>query len=226
MEDVFNRNKIAMILNYIIVVFVIIATITMFTGFKFMYGQEQVLESSTFGMFRFFTVDSNLLMGFTALLLAIQEKKLLMGKINKIPKIYYILKLMGTVSVTLTILVTISYLGTIAPGGIISLLQNSNLFYHLIIPLLSIIAFCFFEKTNIIKLKDTIYGVIPMFIYGLYYLVNILIHIENGKVSIKYDWYWFVQKDINQIYVIFPLIFIITFIISIILWIINKTNKK
>lgn len=32
----------------------VIASIIMFTGIKFMYGAEPVLESTTLGMFRFF----------------------------------------------------------------------------------------------------------------------------------------------------------------------------
>ena len=34
-------------------------------------------------------------------------------------------------------------------------------------------------------------------IYAIYYITNILIHIENKMVSLDYDWYYFVQAGIN-----------------------------
>ena len=48
----------------------------------------------------------------------------------------------------------------------------------------------------------------------------------NGKVPVKYDWYRFVQGGAYQIHYVIPIIFFITFLISIILWIVNKKIKK
>ena len=50
--------------------------------------------------------------------------------------------------VTLTFSVVFLYLGPISKGGISKLLQNSNLFFHLVIPLLNIIDFVFFVKID------------------------------------------------------------------------------
>ena len=52
----------------------------MFTGFKFMYGYEPILETTKIGMLKFFTVQSNLFMGIVSLLFAIKEVKLLKEK--------------------------------------------------------------------------------------------------------------------------------------------------
>ena len=52
--------KISLVINLIIVLFTIIASIIMFTGIKIMEG-EPILETTKLGMFKFFTVDSNLL---------------------------------------------------------------------------------------------------------------------------------------------------------------------
>ena len=51
--------KISLAINICIFIFTILASIIMFTGFKFMHGTDIVLESTKLGMFRFFTVDSN-----------------------------------------------------------------------------------------------------------------------------------------------------------------------
>ena len=208
-----------------IVIFTVIACIIMFTGFKFMDG-EHILESTKIGMFRFFTVDSNIFMGIVALIFAIKEIKLLNGKLDEISNKVYALKLMATVSVGLTFFTVFGYLGPIAEGGILSLLKNSNLFLHLIIPVLSMINFSLFEKTDKLKFKYSFLGVLPALVYSIFYMINVLVHMENGKVSPIYDWYWFVQGGIWQVYIVFPVMLIFTYIISVALWRINRKNLQ
>lgn len=224
-DNKLNRIKISLVLNYLIVIFVIIAFIILITGFRFMFIGP-VLEVSNIGMFRFFTVDANLLMGISSLLFIIQERKLLSGKIKEIPSKYYVIKLISTVAVTLTFLVVLFYLGRVSKWGLIALYQNSNLFFHLIIPLLSIITFIFFEKNNKMKLRYNLYSLIPVVLYAIYYVINVIVHIENGVVPKKYDWYYFVQGGMNQAFIIAPLILIGTYIISVILWLLNRVNSK
>ena len=217
-----KKIRISFVLNIIIVLFVIFASFCMFTGYRFMSGNELVLESNNLGMFRFFTVDSNLLMGIVALVFAYYELILLKKEIKEIPKFMYILKLMATTGVTLTCIITVTYLAYIVEGGVKVLLMNSNLFFHLLIPVLSMITFMFFENTNKLKFKDSFYGLVPMFIYAIYYVINILIHIENGKVSPEYDWYWFVQKGMGAIFIVIPVMLLITYLISLVLWKVNR----
>ncbi len=226
MESSLNRIKISLILNYIIVFFTIISLIIAFANIKIMFGNEPVLESSTFGIFRFFTVDSNLLIGISALVFSIEERKLLLGKINNISTKFYIFKYASTVAVSLTFIVVFTYLARISAGGIMSMLMNSNLFFHLIIPVLSMLTFILFEKTDKIKFKHVFYGLIPMLLYAVYYIGNLIVHVENGKVLPKYDWYWFVQGGIKQAFVVAPGIIMITFVISIVLWFLNKKSKR
>ena len=221
-----KNKKISIILNIIIFISTILASIIMFTGFKFMFAYDIVLESSRLGMLKFFTVESNIFMGIVAIIFAIKEIESSKNKIKEIPLKYYILKLMSTSSVSLTFFVVFAYLGPISKDGIPSMLMNSNLFFHLIIPVLSIITFIFFEKTDKIKYKHIIYGIIPTFLYEIYYLINVLSHIENGKVSPLYDWYWFIQNGIWTALIVAPLMLIISYIITIILWKINKKSSK
>ncbi len=211
------KKKASLSINIIIVILTIFASIIMFTGIKITHGAEPLLETSKIGMFKFYTVDSNIFMGLISLLFVIKE---ILNK--EITKNMYRLKLMATTSVTLTFLVVFAYLGPISKDGIKSMLQNSNLFFHLIIPALSIINLTLFEKTDKLKLKDTIYGIIPTIIYAILYTINILLHSENGKVSPIYDWYWFVQNGIKTAVIVAPLIILITYIISLSLWKLNK----
>ncbi len=218
-----KRNlKTSIILNGIIFLLVILATIIMFTGFKFMHGAEPILETTKLGMFKFFTVDSNILMGVVSLVFMICEIKLLNGNIKLISTRLYILKLMSTVAVSLTFFAVFGYFVPITNWKVLPMIMNSNLFFHLIIPILSMITFMFFEKTNKLKFKYTFIGLIPTFIYGIYYLINVLIHMENFKVSPTYDFYRFVQNGVWTSVIVIPIIFIITYAISFILWRLNR----
>ena len=129
---------------------------------------------------------------------------------------------MSTTAVGLTFIVVFTYLGPITEYGIKSMVMNSNLFFHLVTPVLSMITFMFFEKTDKLSSKDTFYGIIPMLLYAIYYVINIIINVENGKVSPIYDWYWFVQNGAWTIIVVLPIIILITYLISFILWKVNK----
>ena len=100
-----NKLKVSLILNIIIVLFTIIASTMMFTGIKFSNGVEPVLETTKLGMFKFFTVDSNLLMGIVSLIFIIYEVWILKNKKEDIPKNICILKLMATTAVALTFFV-------------------------------------------------------------------------------------------------------------------------
>lgn len=213
--------KISLIFNIIIAIFTIIASIFMFTGFRFM-DEEALLESTKLGMFKFFTVDSNIFMGIISIIFAVKEISLLRGKITYIPKTYYVLKLMATSAVALTFLVVFCYLGFIVEGGVVRLLKNTNLFFHLIIPVLSIFTFILFEKNKTLKIKDSLFGAIPAILYSIFYTINALTHIENGVVPIQYDFYAFVQGGLWQIAIVIPLMYILAYVISLTLWTFNR----
>lgn len=222
-----NRYKISLIINIIIAILTIISTIIMMTGFKFMDGVEPVLETTKLGALKFFTVDSNVFSGIVSIIFIIVELKLIKGTEKEISNKLYILKLMATTAVTLTFLVVFIYLGNIAENGLKSLLLNSNLFFHLIIPLLNIIDFIFFIKKDKISYKCTFYGLIPTILYAIFYTTNVMIHMNNWKVSPKYDWYWFVQNGVWAIIIVAPVILLFTYIISVVLVLLNKTiNRK
>lgn len=216
------KLKISFVINLLLFIMVIFSCVVMLTGIKFMRGNEIALDVSKTGMFKFFTVDSNILMGMCALLFAYQQYKVLFKKQKDIDTCYYALYLMGTSAVSLTFFVVFAYLGSIAEYGIASLLMNSNLFFHLIIPVISIINFIFLEKNNKLSFKYSFLGMVPTVIYGIGYLINVLIHMENGMVSPIYDFYWFVQRGVKSAIIVVPLIFSISYLISLILWRFNK----
>ena len=209
-----KRVKMSLYINIIITILTIIATIIMITGFKFMTGVEPVLESTKIGVFKFFTVDSNLFAGIISFIFILNEISIIKGEKKEISDKLYILKLMATTAVSLTFIVVFVYLGNIAENGLISLLLN-------------IIDFIFFIKKDNITYKYAFYGLIPTLLYTVFYTTNVIIHIENGRVSPKYDWYWFVQNGLWTTVIVAPTILLITYIISLILLLLNKIiNRK
>ena len=213
-----KKIKISLIINIIITVLVVLASIFMFAGIKFMPGST-LLEVSKLGMLKFYTVDSNILMGISSFIFIIYERKLLNKKIKEISTKIYILKYMSTVAISLTFLITIIFLSP--QYGFYALYNNSNLFFHLIIPVLSIITYIFYEHHQT-KYKYAIYGIIPMFIYSIYYSSRVLIHLNDGGLTFKYDFYGFLQGNINNIYIVIPVIYLTTYLISLFLIFFNK----
>ncbi len=220
-----KREKTSVILNSLIFIFTLFATITMIIGFKFM-GQFEVLSERNFKSFKYFTVDSNVFAGLVSLAYVIYKFTASGKKSEKLPKAFYILKLAATTGVTLTMMVTVFYLAPTSDGNFLGYFKNSNFFMHLITPLLCIISFIFFEAAEAQKLVMSITGIIPMMLYSFFYTPNILLHLENGKVVKTYDWYNFLAAGVQSVWYVVPLIYFITWIFALGLWAANKKFAK
>lgn len=212
-----KKKKVSIIINSIIVILVVIGIICMFNDISFM-GRSQILTTSKIEMFKFFTVDSNILMGLASLLYIINHKK------EK--RIIYQFKLIATTSVTLTFIITAFYLVPTSKYPILFFYQNSNLFFHLIVPILSIITFTQFEKNSQLKQKDCFLGLIPIILYSIYYTGNILIHFNQKSLIKKYDFYGFLIGGKKTIIIVILIILFITYSISHTLWYLNHNSKK
>ena len=220
-----KKIKISFALNILLLVMVIFATVSMFTGFKFMKGGD-LLSISKFEMFKFFTVDSNILLGIASLVMLIFEGKLLKGKIDKLPTSVYVFKMAATVGVALTFFVTTFYLAPYSVFNFFDFYKNANLFFHFIVPVLSIISFVFIENTNQIHFKHSLFGIVPVIIYAIYYVINVVTHIVDGKVSYDYDFYGFVKGGIESIGVVALIIILASYLFTVLIWGINKKIYK
>ena len=206
-------NKISLSINIIIVLLVTLASIFMFTGIRFMPSKLS-LESNSLEMFKYFTVDSNLFLGIVTLIFIIYKLN-----VNTIPKSIFILKFMATSAVMLTFIVTLFFL--VPQYGFYAMYSNNNLFFHLIVPILSFLSYVFFDNYDN-RYKYAIYGILPMFLYSIFYILNILLHLNNGGLTYKYDFYGFLQGNLNNIFMVIPTIFLVTYLISLILIFFNK----
>ena len=219
-----KRMKVSIVLNSLIVLFTIFATVSMIFGFEFM-GEVKVLSAATFKAFKFFTVDSNVFAGLVSLIYVIFLVMFLRGKISVLPKWLSYLKLAATSAVTLTMMVTVFFLAPRTTTTYFAYFMNANFFMHLITPLLCLITFAFFESYEL-SFRDTLLGICPMILYSLYYIPNILLHLDNGNVLPEYDWYGFLYAGLNTIWFVVPLIFLITWAFSICIWWLNKKCVK
>ena len=220
-----KREKISIILNSLIFIFTLFATISMIIGFKFM-GQLEVLSARNFKSFRYFTVDSNVFAGLISLAYVIYKFTAAGKKKATLPRAFYILKLAATTGVTLTMMVTVFFLAPTSNGNFLHYFMNSNFFMHLITPLLCIISFIFFEPSESVKLTSTIPGILPMLLYSFYYTPNILLHLDNGKVDRAYDWYNFLIGGLHTIWFVIPILYIGTWIFAFGLWALNRKLAK
>ena len=152
----------------------------MVRGFQFM-SHQKMLESTGLENFKYFTVDSNILVGISSfcyfVFYLIQKK---------VSKWIVVFRYLGTVSVLLTMLVTACFLAPFSKFSFFDFYQNSNLFFHFLVPLLSTISFVFFEKGDL-SFKSTFTSLIPMICYAVFYMISVIPHIENGMVSYQYD---------------------------------------
>ena len=118
--------------------------------------------------FRYFTTQSNVLCAISALFMCLFPEA----------DWAYYLKVMGTVAVTVTMLTVLIFLGRLY--GYKPLLSGSDLFMHLITPLLAIVSLCVFERRGISFLGSLI-GVIPVALYAPLYLYNVVYAPEEKR---------------------------------------------
>lgn len=217
---------ISICINLLITALVVMSTVFMMTGYRFMAGSDLILTGDKAQALKFFTVDSNLLMGAIALLFVVFEILLILGKTDKLPKWLYIVKHMGTVGVVLTFITTACFLAPFLVDDYWLLFKNSNLFFHAIIPILSLITWVVLEDVDEIEWKYSFIGMIPMVIYAVFYCIVALTHVENGAVPAEYDWYGFLRGGIAFAGVALPVMLIGTYAIAFLLWLGNKGFYK
>lgn len=132
------------------------------------------------GTFRMFTTLSNVLCA-TASILTIPFQIEGLRKNNyHLPRWIVDLFYIGTVGVSTTFLMAITAI-SITYGFSYAMILYSNLLFHTINPLIAIVIFTLINSDHNIKFYKSFIAIIPIFIYGMIYLVMaILIGNDNG----------------------------------------------
>lgn len=214
-----DKMRTAFTLNILIFAFVVFAIAWMLSGIN-----PGVLSIGRIEAFKYFTIDSNILMGICALIAALDQRKVLKGEKAEVSASSHILKLVGTTSVTLTMIITVFFLTPTAAAtyGVLALFYYSNFFLHLVNPILSIVVFIAFEKTIKIRARHTLTGIVPMLAYAVFYVASAATHIHDGVIDAGYDWYGFFFAGIQSVVVVVPILVALTYAISFALWKLNR----
>ena len=154
---------------------ILIALITLIIVVSFFRKEGQwVPERGKFAL-RFFTTLSNILCAAACLLTALAIN------VGGIPEWIWMLKYIGTAAVTVTMLTVLFFLApSFGKGALKVLLSGTDLFMHLITPLLALVSFCVFEKRGM-TFCQSLWGMLPVVLYGPVYLYKILFALPEKR---------------------------------------------
>ncbi|QTE70239.1 hypothetical protein JRC49_10550 [Clostridiales bacterium FE2011] len=154
---------------------ILIALITLIIVVSFFRKDGQwAPERGKFAL-RFFTTLSNLLCAAACLLTALAINA------GGIPEWIWMLKYIGTAAVTVTMLTVLFFLApSFGKGALKVLLSGTDLFMHLITPLLALVSFCVFEKRGM-TFCQSLWGMLPVVLYGPVYLYKILFALPEKR---------------------------------------------
>lgn len=172
---------VSFILNILTFLLVVAGTIVMFT-----IGSG-ALQDKGLSVFKYFTFQSNLFMGFVSAIYAYYQLLIIKNKKEKIPHVLNVFYHVGVSAVGLTFVIVIAFL---APGyGFDKMYNQANLFFHALVPILAIINYIFFSETAKIKVLDTLFAIIPSLSYGIVYFI--VVASLNGYGNLDIDFYLF-----------------------------------
>ena len=203
-------DKRILIIDTVIVICVAYGTWLMLTR----GGDGTGLISSGLENLKYYTVLSNLFCGIVALaeLVAYISRK---SKFN-----FTMLKFMAATVTGLTAVIIAAFLQPAYPD--LNMYQGSNLWFHLIVPVIAV-AECVFtsDVASMLTFGRTMLTMIPSAVYGLFYALNILIR-GVGTWPDTNDWYGFLNWGWPVGIIIFLVIIIVTWLVSLALWLMNK----
>ena len=176
-----HKQKTAeIILNLIIVGLTAAGIILMLTG----RPEEGALQSSGIENFKFYTVLSNVFCGIIALV------QLIFILLKKDTDKIRVLKLAAVVGVAITFAVVAFMFGPLY--GYPQFYKRGNLFFHLLEPLAAIAEFILIRREKM-PFRYTVFAAIPTLLYGIGYLLNILINGIGGPWPYTNDFYAFLS---------------------------------
>ncbi len=208
-------RKLTVISDIIIVVLVFFALILMMTA-----PSEDSLSAKGWTAFKYYTVQSNV---FCALSSLVSLAYTLIKRNEAVPDALYVFNLTGTTVVTVTFLVVIGFLGPVYGYGFMYL--RANLFFHLIVPLISMAKMLFIKPKRKYPLSVTLWGILPTFLYGaVYAIINAVSW--TGKSNPETDIYGFLFWGWGIGAVFLVSICLLSWFVSVFFWGISRKIRK
>lgn len=171
-----NTKKIILIVIHL---FITISTVLLtLKGVFYGAAKGQLGENMiNLGYFKAFTIDSNDLAAIASLIMAVILIISLVKKGFKTPYWSVVLHFASAVSLGLTFLTTAVFLAPnqVAAGNSYWLYFSGDMFFlHFLTPVLSMGTYVFGEEDYKFGIKENIFGIIPMILYTIVYVINVV----------------------------------------------------
>ena len=196
------RTRWAIALNAAIVVLCAFEWCQMVFGWGWEYAPLSGLGLSSL---KYFTIQSNLL---SAVVSAACVVFYLRKPDKPLPGLLHGMRLVATTGVALTFVTVEAFLSP-ALYGYASMHAGANLWFHLVLPLLAIVSFCVFEADRPLSVRWTFAAIVPMALYGVGYLANILANGIPGN-----DWYGFTAWGMERTPIVFAVMALVVWLIA------------
>ena len=192
-----QRSSVRRLVN----IFLVVATFGSWIA-VFFFGTGSLVQNGI-GSLKYFTMLSNLFAG------AVAAAWLVCGCSDRIERLKYI----AAASVGLTFTIVAGFLGPLY--GYKAMFSGFNLPLHLIAPVAAMLEIIFLSDATYTR-RDNLLALIPPFLYGLVYLINIQIN-GMGVWPDTNDWYLFFAWGYPVGFLIFAMILIVTWLIGLLL---------
>ena len=155
---------------------IIIALTAYSVGYMFFISGSGNMRVNRTVIFRYFTVDSNILCAASCIFSLVQTLR--GNKTGSKPVMLF--RYAGTSAVTVTMMTVLLFLGPV--HGYASMFSGWNLWLHLIGPLLSILSFVWLERDGTFpEKKHLLISMLPLIGYGIVYLaMTVILGREKG----------------------------------------------
>ena len=199
MKIIKKRDMVSLILHIAVLLMTVLACLMRFGGVRFF--SENVAPPG-WSALRYFTTESNVLIGLIAIPCIVVDSLRLAGKIKERPFWIEVAEFVGASCLALTMITVLFILG---PGVAIvdqtihsffNLYFNHNLFFHLLTPIAAIFAFLL-NASGRLNYRFIIVSVVPALMYEVFYSIVAFSHMDaSGKVAYEFDWYGFMRGGV------------------------------
>ena len=171
-----------------------------------------------------FTGLSNLLIGIVALMCLIAR---LIREEAKLPSWLFVTRMVFVAMIMITFLVTALYLCPSVGPDWWKLYINGSLFNHLITPVWAVLAFLLFEPRSGLSYKCCFFTLVPMGIYGVFYLIRAYTHADpQGHIDLAYDIYGLARWGLWGTIGFFFAFMGVSLLLSLLLFFLNDKKKN
>lgn len=168
MSKIQLQAGVSALLNLTVLAAVILAVLSRFPEME--NGENRFRHGAK--TFRYFTTDSNLLAALACAVLLPFHLRTLFGGTAALPAWALTFQYVAVCAVTLTFLTVLCFLAPTQGWG--KMFGGSNLWLHLICPLLCILSFLFAERAAPLPFSVTFAALIPMALYSAVYLAKVV----------------------------------------------------